>query len=57
MEANLSSENSENISFWMKKNYTPPKNFSRKNDILLFSSVDLSQSSGILFRFLREWEK
>lgn len=57
MEVNRLSEDSENIFFWMKKNWKLQSIFSRKDDISLSLSVDLSQLSGILSLSLREWEK
>jgi len=57
MEVNRLSENSENIFFWLKKNWKLQSISSKKDDISLFSSVDLSQLSGILSLSLREWEK
>jgi len=42
MEENRSSENSENIFFWMKKNWNPLSISSKKDEVLLFLSADLS---------------
>jgi len=43
MEENRLSENSENIFYWMKKNWNLQNIFSKKDEALLYLSVDLSQ--------------
>jgi len=57
MEANRSSENSENIFYWIRKNWNPQKNFSKKDDTSQYFLADLFQLLGILSRSLLAWEK
>jgi len=57
MEENRLSENSENIFFWMQKNWNQPNIFSKKDDPSLFSSVDLSHLLGMSSLCLLDLEK